>query len=62
VVDAASERHKAFATYATQAIGDIQNVDAAQALTQLNSDQAVLQASYAAIGRMTSLSIIDYLK
>lgn len=62
VVDAATTRHTTFVTFATQAVGDIQNVDAAQALTQLSSDQAVLQASYAAIGRLTSLSIIDYLK
>lgn len=62
VLDAATDRHKAFVTYATTAIGDVQNVDPAEALTQLNMDQAVLQASYSAIGRLSSLSIIDYLK
>lgn len=42
-------------------ISDIQDVDAATAITNLNQDQVALQASYKVIGQLGQLSLVNFL-
>jgi len=43
-------------------IGDIQDADTAQAITNLNQDQTALQASYEVLSKISSLNLLDFLK
>jgi flagellar hook-associated protein 3 FlgL len=42
-------------------ISDIQDVDAATAITNLNQDQVALQASYKVIGQLGQLSLVNFI-
>ncbi|HUN51455.1 MAG TPA: flagellin [Candidatus Sulfotelmatobacter sp.] len=48
-------------TTVTNFISDIQDVDAASAITNLNQDQLALQTSYAVIGQLSQLSLVNWL-
>lgn len=55
-------RHEESLLYTEQSIGDIENVDVTEAITRLSAEQTTLQASYAALARLQSLSLTDYLR
>jgi flagellar hook-associated protein 3 FlgL len=57
-----STAHQNAQTLATTAIGNIENVDSATAITQLNTLQTQLQASYQTINMLQGLSLVNYLK
>ena len=54
-------QHESFLAYAEGAIGDIENIDAAEVIVRLQNDQLILQAAYSAIAELRSLSLLNYL-
>ena len=56
------ERHQNFVTYADDVIQGIEGVDQAELIAKLQSDQIQLEASYATLARITSLTILDFLR
>lgn len=61
-IDSANERLDEFTLYTEQNIGDIENVDPAEALARLSSGQAQLQASYMTLTRLSQLSLVNFIK
>jgi len=61
VVSRASGRHEDFQTYAEGIINDIENTDIPSAVSALAADETALQASYLTIGRLTQLSLVNFL-
>jgi flagellar hook-associated protein 3 FlgL len=61
VLDATRERHVKFIGYAETAIGDIEQVDTAEAAVKLNSDQLALQASLSTLARLKDITLLNYL-
>jgi flagellar hook-associated protein 3 FlgL len=57
----ANTNHEDFLLYAQQGIGDIENVDAAQAISQLSANQTQLESSYMVISKLSQLSLMNYL-
>lgn len=51
-----------FAAFAERNIIDIQQVNTAEAITRLNIEQVTLEASFTAIARIQSLSILNFLR
>lgn len=51
-----------YQTFAASIASDVGDVDVAQAASQMSTYQAQLEAAYAAIGKIQSLSLSDYLK
>jgi flagellar hook-associated protein 3 FlgL len=43
-------------------IGDIQDADAAEAISNLNRDQTALEASYQVLSQLTRLNLLDFLR
>ncbi len=60
-LDNVKDRHSQYNIYASQIIGDIQDVNTAEVIARLQSDQVQLQASYSTIARIQSLSLLNYL-
>ncbi len=56
------ERHQQFTVYADTVIQDVEGVEYAKLIAQLQSDQFQLEASYATLSRIISLSILDFLR
>jgi flagellar hook-associated protein 3 FlgL len=54
--------HQNAMTLASTSLNNIQQVDSATAITQLNTLQTQLQASYQTINLLQSLSLVNYLK
>ncbi len=54
-------RHEQYNIYAAEIIGDIQNINTAEVVARLQSDQVQLQASYSTISRIQSLSLLNFL-
>lgn len=54
-------KHENFAAFAEQSIIDIEQVDPAEAITRLNTEQVTLEASFATIARIQSLSLVKFL-
>ncbi|HTI87227.1 MAG TPA: flagellin [Alphaproteobacteria bacterium] len=61
-VDQATSQHNTMATYMEQTITNIKAVDVPSALTQLSSDQTVLQAAYMTTVRLSNLSLTQYMR
>ena len=55
------ERHETFMAFAEGSIADIENVDTAEVAARLMFDRTALEASFATIGRMQSLTLVNYL-
>lgn len=55
-------KHENFAAFAEQTIIDIEQVDPAEAITRLNIEQVSLEASFATIARIQSLSLLNFLR
>jgi flagellar hook-associated protein 3 FlgL len=62
MLEQVNKRHTEFQLYTERTIGDIQNVDAAEVMTKLNSDSVSLQASYMAINTLSQLNLLNYLR
>lgn len=60
-IENANTNHEDFLLYTQQGIGDIENVDAAQVISQLSANQTQLEASYMVISRLSQLSLMSYL-
>jgi len=61
-LELANNQHDEFLLYAEGAVGDIENVDVTEAITRLSGHQATLEASYASLARLQSVSLVDYLR
>lgn len=61
VLQDVAERHKAYKTAVSSQIGDIENVDPADAIQRITVLQTQLQASYQLISQLKSMSLSDYL-
>lgn len=61
-LEAVNQKHEDFTLYAEQAVGDVQNIDVPETVTRLSGDQMALEASYAALARLRSVSLLDYLR
>lgn len=54
--------HNNFIAYSESAIGDIEQVDTAEAVAKLNSDKIALEASFSTLARMQDTTLLNYLK
>jgi flagellar hook-associated protein 3 FlgL len=61
-LDNALQAHQQSLTLAKGQIGDIENVDSATVITQLNALQTQMQASYQTVSILQGLSLANYLK
>lgn len=61
-LQSAKDRHTTVTDTLTAQVADIEEVDLAATLTRLQATQTALQASYSAIGRLGSLSLVAYLQ
>lgn len=61
-LELANTQHGEFLLFAEGAIGDLENVDPTEAITRLSGHQATLEASYASLARLQSVSLVDYLR
>jgi flagellar hook-associated protein 3 FlgL len=61
-IDRATQNHQDYSLYAEGFIGDIKNADIPQTMSLLTADQNALQASYTTIGRLSSLSLANFLR
>jgi flagellar hook-associated protein 3 FlgL len=61
LLDSTRERHVKFIGYAETTIGDIEQVDTAEAAVKLNSDQLTLQASLSTLARLQDITLLNYL-
>jgi flagellar hook-associated protein 3 FlgL len=55
------DRHESMAAYFAKFIGDIQDVDLAEALTRLNQDQAAAEAAGRMIAQVNSMSLLNFM-
>lgn len=60
-VDQATSEHNTTTTYLEQNITNIKSVDVPSALTQLSSDQTVLEAAYMTTVRLSGMSLASYM-
>lgn len=60
-VDAAAERHDQTSVFVKSFISDIEDVDMAQAVTNLNQDQIVTEATAKLIANLQKLSLLDFI-
>ena len=61
-LESIAEQHRAGLGYLDEMISGIQDVDLAEVLTRIASDQASLEAAYSTTGRLASLSLASYLR
>lgn len=57
-----NEKHDEFLLFAEQNVSDIENVDITQAMTEMNSAQVNLQASYMSLARLSQSSLLNFLR
>lgn len=57
----ATAGHEDFQLYAEQVVLEIENVDVPSAVSALAADETALEASFMIVGRLSSLSLADYL-
>ncbi|MBX6321713.1 MAG: hypothetical protein IRY94_07800 [Rhodospirillaceae bacterium] len=62
LLDDNSKRLSDLSLYLDQNIGDIENVDIAEAMSQLAVQQTQLEASYTTLARLGQLSLVQFLK
>jgi len=61
-LDDVTTRHEQALIAAKAFIGDIQDADAAEAISNLNRDQTALEASYQVLSQLTRLNLLDFLR
>jgi flagellar hook-associated protein 3 FlgL len=62
VLDSARSSHDSYLTYSENTIAGIEDADPAEAITRLTNEQVQLQASYMALSRLSSMSLLDFLR
>lgn len=55
------DQHSSFVAYTEVAIADIEQVDTADAVVRLNSDQVALQAAFSTLSKLQSVTLLNYL-
>jgi len=55
------ERHESFDAYAEGVIKDIENIDPADVIVRLQSDQQALEASFSVLARLQAFSLLDFI-
>lgn len=60
-LESLNEKHRDFLLYTEQSIGDMENVDITKAVTRMTGDQTLLEASFAALARVRSISLLQFL-
>ena len=60
-IETANEGHDETLLYAEQTIGDLENTDLTKAITLLSGDQSSLEASFATLGQLRSVSLLNFL-
>lgn len=60
-LETANAVHAETLLYTEQTIGDLANTDLAEAITLLTADQSSLEASFAALAQMRSISLLNFL-
>lgn len=58
----ANQRHDDFLLFAEKTISDLENADITEVVTKMNADQVVLEASFATLGRLSQLTLTNYLR
>jgi len=61
-LDDVTTRHEQAVIAAKAFIGDLQDADAAEAISNLNRDQTALEASYQVLSQLTRLNLLDFLR
>lgn len=56
------EGHEQFTSYALNVVTEIEGIDRAEVISRMQSDQFALEVSYAALARVGSLSLLDFLR
>ena len=51
-----------FTLYSEKTISDLENVDITKIITQMNSDQVALEASFTTLSRLSRLSLTNFLR
>lgn len=62
MLDSVKEKHVRFSNFALTTIGDIENVNSAEAVAQLNFEQVQLETSYSLIARVQTMSLSKFLQ
>lgn len=57
----ARERHESLSAYAEGVIHDIEHIDRNEVVVRLQGNQQVLEASYASLARLQSLTLLDFI-
>lgn len=60
-LERANEKHRETALYTEEIIGEIKFADLTEVFTRLQEDQVALQASFATIAQMRSISLLNFL-
>ncbi len=60
-IDSAIKAHDDALLYTEEAIGAIEDVDLTKAVTLVSQDQSTLEASFAALAQISSVSLLDFL-
>lgn len=61
-LDDANTRHDQFQQFAEKTISDLENADVTQVISNMNADQVALQASFTTLGRLSQLTLSNYLR
>ena len=62
LLESQKNKHNEFINFAIESIGDIENVDRAEAISTLNFQRVQLEASFRIIARIGSLTLNDFLR
>lgn len=60
-LDVVDEQHSSTEIFLQGLIGEIEDIDLAEAVTRLNQQQTTLEASFRAIGTLSRLSLLDFI-
>lgn len=58
----ANTRHDEFLLFAEKTISDLENADITKVITEMNADQVILEASFSTLGRLSRLTLTNYLR
>ncbi len=56
------QNHEQFTAYAADVVSEIESIDQAEVILRLQSDQLALEASFAALSRTSTLTLLDFLR
>ena len=58
----ANTRHDEFLLFAEKNISDLENADITRVITEMNADQVILEASFATLGRLSRITLTNYIR